>query len=165
MDNRNPAVNPQNFVKLIVIIHLALFMGQVVFAALALFISDNTALNLKPGNDPLFYISPVLVVFGIFTGSFMFKQAVAKVAEKPSLSEKLSAYQTALIIRYALSEGPSLFGIVCMLLTHNLYYLIVVGVNILYFIIIRPTKFKIQDDLNLAYDEQTELDANNTGQV
>jgi len=165
MYNRNTSVNSQNFVKLIVIIHLALFMGQVVFAALALFVSDNAALNLKPGNDPLFYISPILVILGIFAGSFLFKQAVAKVAEKHSLTEKLSAYQTALIIRYALSEAPSLFGIVCLLLTHNVYYLIVVGVNILYFIIIRPTKFKIQDDLNLAYEEQAEMDANNTGPV
>ena len=52
MYNRNTSVNSQNFVKLIVIIHLALFMGQVVFAALALFVSDNAALILKPGNDP-----------------------------------------------------------------------------------------------------------------
>lgn len=159
MYNQNQPVNPQNFVKTTVIIHLALFMGQVLFAAVTLFISVNPVINLKPVNDPFFYISPALVIFGIFMGNFLFRRLQAKIAEKPSLKEKLTAYQTALITRYALSEGASLFGIVCMLLTNNAYYLIVTGVNIIYFIILRPTKFKIQDDLGLGYGEQAELDA------
>jgi hypothetical protein len=158
MYNQNQAVNPQNFVKTTVIIHLALFMGQVLFAAVCLFISVNPVINLKTVNDPFFYMSPALVIFGIFMGTFLFKQLLAKIAEKPTVKEKLSAYQAALIIRYALSEGASFFGIVCMLLTNNAYYLLVVGINIIYFIIIRPTKFKIQDDLNLAYEEQAEMD-------
>ena len=159
MYNRNQAVNPQSFVKTTVIIHLALFIGQVLFAAVCLFISVNPMLNLKPVNDPFFYISPALVIFGIFMGSFLFKQLQGKIAEKPSLKEKLAAYQTALITRYAFSEGASMFGIVCMLLTNNVFYLIVTGVNILYFITIRPTKFKIQDDLDLGFEEQAEIEA------
>jgi hypothetical protein len=158
MYNRNQPVGPQNFVKIIVIIHLALFMGQALLAGFALLLSKNAALNLKPGNDPLFYISPIMVIFGIGMGSFLFKQQMAKVAAQPSLAGKLQTYQTALIIRYALIEGPSLFSIVCVLLTGNIYYLIIAGINILYFITIRPTKFKIQEDLNLAYDEQAEMD-------
>ena len=159
MYNQNQPVSPQNFVKTIIIIHLALFMGQALFAAVALFLSKNAALNLKPGNDPLFYISPIMVIFGIGMGSFLFKQQMAKVAEQPSLTGKLQDYQKALIIRYALIEGPSLFSIVCVLLTGNIYYLIIAGINILYFITIRPTKFQIHDDLNLAYEEQGEMDA------
>lgn len=159
MYNQNQPVGPQNFLKVIIIIHLALFMGQALFAAVSLFVAKNAALNLKPGNDVFFYIAPIMVIFGIGVGSFLFKKLMAKVAEQPSLTGKLQAYQTALIVRYALSEGASLFCIVCMLLTGNVYYLIVAGINILYFIIIRPTKFKLQDDLNLGYDEQVEMDA------
>ncbi|HZY39710.1 MAG TPA: hypothetical protein VFE53_23810 [Mucilaginibacter sp.] len=158
MYNQYQTVKPQNFIKIAVIIHLALFMGQALFAALVLFISKQPVLNLKPGNDPLFYIAPVLVLFGVFAGSFLFKRIVIKLGEKPSLTEKLKSYQVAMITRYALSEGPSLFGIVCMMLTQNVYYLIIVSVNVLYFIIIRPTKFKIYNDLNLAYEEQSEMD-------
>jgi hypothetical protein len=161
MYNQKQPVGPQNFLKVIIIIHLALFMGQTLFAAVALFISKNAALNLKPGNDALFFIAPAMVVFGIVTGTFLFKQQVAKLGDKTSLKEKLQAYQTALIIRYALSEGVSMFGIVCMLLTGNVYYLILTGVNILYFIMIRPTKFKIQDDLNLTYEDQAEMEVKN----
>jgi len=159
MYNQNQPVKPQNFVKLNVTIHLAMVMGQILFAAVVLLISKNATLNLKPGNDPLFYVAPFMLVFGIFTGSFLFKQQVAKLSDKPSLKEKLQAYQKALIVRYALSEGVSMLSIVGMILTGNVYYLIIAGVNILYFIIIRPTKFKLQDDLNLAYEEQAEMDA------
>ena len=160
MYNQNQPIDPKNFVKLMIIIHLALFMGQTLFAAVVLFISKDPALNLKPGNDVLFYIVPFMLLAGIFGGSFVYKQQMAKLGEKTSLTEKLQVYQKALIIRYALSEGVSMLSIVCMLLTGNVYYLILTGINILYFIVIRPTKFKIFDDLNLGYEDQAEMDAN-----
>jgi len=158
MYNQNQAVKPQSFVKTIIIIHLALFMGQVVFAAVVLFIAKQPVVNFKPGADPLFYMAPVLVLFGMAAGSFLFKQLRSKAAERESLTAKLSAYQAALIIRYALSEGPSLFCIVCMMITNNGYYLVIAGINILYFIMIRPSRTKIQDDLNLTYQEKAEMD-------
>ena len=160
MYSRNLGLDPKNFVKVLVLIHLALFMGQVSFAAVCLFISVKPALDLKPVNDAFFYIAPFLIFSGIIAGSFLFKTLKAKVAEKETLVEKLRAYQMAVIVRFALAEGPSLFGLVCFLLTNNLYYLILVGVNLVYFIIIRPTKFNIHDDLALSYEDEAEVDAN-----
>jgi len=159
MYSRNLSLDPKKFVKILVFIHLSLFMGQVLFAAVCLFISVRPVLDLKPVNDVFFFIAPFLILSGILAGSFLFKTLKAKVAEKQTLIEKLRAYQTAMIVRFAFGEGPSLFGLVCFLLTHNLYYLFCVGVNLIYFIIIRPTKFNIHDDLALSYEDQAELDA------
>ena len=69
------------------------------------------------------------------------------------------AYQTALIIRCAFSEGASLLGIVAFLITGNLVYLLLTGLNIIYFIWIRPTKQKIEDELNLGYEEKADLES------
>ncbi len=157
MYSQKQLTNPQAFIKTTIIIHLAMFMGQVTFAAVVLFITKEPFINLRPGSDPFFYIAPLLVLFGMVGGSFFFKQMLTKALEKPSLMEKLTAYRAALIIRYAFGEGPSLFCIVCMMLTHNIYYLVWAGISILYFIMIRPSKFKTQDDLNLAYEEQAEM--------
>lgn len=67
------------------------------------------------------------------------------------------AYQSATIVRLALLEGPSLFGIVGFLLTGNLIFLGISGALIACFIYQRPTRQKIEDDLNLSYEEKAEL--------
>jgi hypothetical protein len=89
--------------------------------------------------------------------NFIFKQLLNNIAQKNTLREKLMAYQSALIVRYALLEGASLFGIVCYLLTGNLLFLLISGGLVLYFVTIRPTKSSIQNDLNLSYEDQTEF--------
>jgi len=89
--------------------------------------------------------------------NFMFKKQLDLAVAKSSLNEKLGGYQTALIIRFALLEGPSLFGIVSYLLSGNLLFLAISGLIILYFITIRPTRDKVETDLNLDYQEKTEM--------
>jgi len=148
----NPA-----FFKVITIIHFALLIGQVLFGITVFSITNSTAINLKAGNDPFFYAVPFLILFGILGGTFVFKQQVAKFAGKQLLIEKTQGYQTALITRFALAEGPSLFGIVSYMLTGNAFYLILIGLNVLYFIWIRPTKSKAEDDLNLSYEDKIVL--------
>jgi hypothetical protein len=145
------------FFKTISVIHLAMIVGQVVFGITAFYITNSTLINFKPDGDPVFYVVLLLIIFGILGGSFIFKQQVAKLAGKQLLIEKTQGYQTALIIRFALAEGASLFGIVSYLDHGNLFYLILVGVNVLYFIWIRPTKSKADDDLNLSYEDKIAL--------
>jgi len=68
-----------------------------------------------------------------------------------------------MIVRLALLEGSSLFGIVVYQLTSNLLYLAISGIIILFFIIIRPTRDKIETDLNLDYRDKAELDSDGIG--
>ena len=158
MNNYQPITsNPRMFFKKIAIIHVAMLAGQVLFGAVVFFITLKPVFDTKPGNDPLFYMAPLMIVFGMVVGSFLYKQQVAKLADKPTLTEKLMGYQAALIIRFALAEGPALFSIVCFMLTGNLFYLLCTGINVLYFIWIRPTKQKMEDDLKLTYEDKIEL--------
>ncbi|HWZ03158.1 MAG TPA: hypothetical protein VNX40_06060 [Mucilaginibacter sp.] len=158
MYNQTSASTPIALIKTTIIIHLALLIGQVLFGAAVFFITPNAAINLKPGNDVFFYVLPFMIVMTIFLGSFLYKQQLANASEKTTIKEKLGVYQTAFIFRAAMSEGASMFGIVCMMITGNLFYLILVGVNALYFIWIRPTREKIEDTLNLDYNEKAAID-------
>jgi len=159
MYNQTSIPNPKALVKTTIFIHLALLAGQVLFGVMVFFITPDPVINLKPGNDAFFYVLPFMIVLAMFLGSFLFKQQLGKAAEKTTIKEKLGVYQTAFIMRAAASEGASMFGIVCMMLTGNLFYLILVGVNILYFIWIRPTILKIEDALNLDYEEKAALES------
>jgi hypothetical protein len=153
-NNQGGVRNQQNFVKIVAIIHAALLIGQVLFGIVAVAETKSTGFNLKLGSDPFFYIVPFLTVAGMLSGNFLFMQKISNMADKNSLNEKLAGYQTALIIRFAISEGPSLFGIVGYMLSGNVIYLILVGINMLYFILIRPTKDKMAEDLDLTYEDK-----------
>lgn len=156
-NNQAGAANRQTFVKIIAIIHAALLIGEVLFAIVAFVETKSIGLNLKLGSDPFFYIVPFLIVAGMLLGSFLFTQQISEAADKNSLNEKLAGYQTALITRFAIAEGPSLLGIVGYMLSGNVIYLILVGVNVLYFILIRPTKDKIAEDLSLTNEEKISI--------
>jgi F0F1-type ATP synthase membrane subunit c/vacuolar-type H+-ATPase subunit K len=158
MYNQTSTLQPKNLIKTTIVIHLALLMGQVLFGALVFAITPNPVFNFEPGNDVFLYVLIVLAGIGALLGSFLFKQQLANAAGKTNVKDKLGVYQTAFIIRAAFSEGASMFGIVCTLITGNLFYLAIVGINVLYFIWIRPTRNKIEEALNLDYNEKAAID-------
>jgi len=153
-NNQETIKNPQGFLKTITIIHAALLIGQILFAGFAFFITNSAVINLKPNGDPLFFVVPFITVAGLIAGIFISKNKLAGMNDTNSLDEKLAIYQTTSIIRYALTEGASLFGIVTYLITGNLLFLLITGLNILYFIWLRPTKLKVEDDLNLSFEDK-----------
>lgn len=154
-------VSPKNFLKLMTIIHLALFMGQVIFAAVVVFLVNNGSFHSKAGNDSLFYLAPFISALSIFIGSFLFRKLMNRVKVIEILNKKFAFYLVASIARYAFAESVSLFCIVCYLLSANYIYLGILMVNVLYFIIIRPNKFKMLDDLKLTIEESADMDFNN----
>ena len=162
MDYQNkPTSSPAAFVKTNQIIHLALLTGQLMFAVVTYSITSPKGIIhfTFQNNDAFTSVAILLAVGGFFLGNFLFKQELNSATEKSSLREKLMAYQTGLIKRLAPMEGGSLFSIVVFMLTGNLFFLLIAGLIIFYFITLRPTKGKIQTDLSLSYEEQMEMEA------
>jgi hypothetical protein len=157
MYNQNYSGQSQPSFKILTIIHAALMAGQLLFAVVVFSITQNNGINYQPGSDPLFYIAILLTVGGMIAGTFVSKTLLGKIDVNGTLRQKLMAYQTALIPRWAFTEGASLFCIVCYMLSGNLFYLILVGLNVIWFWMIRPTKKKAKADLNLNYEEETAI--------
>lgn len=150
-------VNPKTFFKTISIIFLALFLGQVLFGIVAFFNSKNPKFSLTSGNDPLFYIVPVFIISCAVIGFLLYKKIIGNAVQKTNLAEKLGGYQAAFIVRSALTEGPSLFSIVGFMVEQNLLFLVLAGLNIVYFISFRPNRLKLEEDLNLSYEDKAEM--------
>ena len=155
--NKSNRPSPESFLKSISIIHLALLAGQVIFAIVAYAQSVKVFFGISYMDDVFMYIVPLAAIFGFIAGYSIFKKQLAAIRSKNSLGEKIIAYQTALIIRYALLEGPCLLAIVAYLLNNNLFYLVVAGLLILYFIFLRPTMEKVENDLDLNFNEKIEF--------
>nr|WP_294942857.1 hypothetical protein [uncultured Mucilaginibacter sp.] len=153
--NVNLPQTPATFLRTITIIHLALGAGQVLFGVVVLSLSNRIIINVRDTHDPMVYLVPLLAVTCFFLSNFMFKKVLSSAIKPEStLRQKLMYYQTALIIRLALLEGPSLFGIVAFFLTGSLFFLLISGFLVCYFIYIRPTKDNIEETLELSYEEK-----------
>ncbi|GAB3934751.1 hypothetical protein [Mucilaginibacter myungsuensis] len=150
-------ITPGNALKTLKLIHLALLLGQVMFGAVAFLQIRNLHFDLDFNGQPLMIVVAVLAVSAFTVGNLLFNKQLEAAVSRTSLTEKLSGYQTAMIIRLALIEGPSMLGIVGFLISGNWAYLIVSGVLVFWFVILRPTKDKIETDLNGCRAGYTEL--------
>ena len=157
MVNRNGTPqSPQSSIQILTIIHLALFVGVLLFGIVALTIKPEKGIILDASNVFMFVV-PIMAAAAIGGGRFLYRQLLKTAIAKPTVKEKLATYQVAFIARFALLDGVSFLSIMAYLNTGNLFYLLVVGVMLTLFIILRPTKDRIFTDLNLTYDEQSDF--------
>ncbi|MCU0353259.1 MAG: hypothetical protein MUD08_05895 [Cytophagales bacterium] len=136
-------------------IYIALIVGQMLFAAVTVYLRSSGQMSNETGEltGLLQYLVPLVSVGGAAGGFQLFKIMLQAAKKQSGLSDKVSRYGTALIVRYALLEAPSLFSIVSYFLTGNYLFLAIAGVIIVLFLFIRPTKEKLEQDLELNQSE------------
>ncbi len=143
-----------NYFKSIKIIHLALVTGVVFFALISILLQAKGFGTVGQEIDNvLLIVVPIFVLAGIFASNFVFKKKLSEVRKKSNLKEKMEEYQSALIIKLALIEGPSFFAVITYLLTDNYIYLGLTAILIIVFIIYAPNKTKFITDLELTKNE------------
>lgn len=156
MENRVQST-PKGFLRTISIMHLGFLAGLVIFGSMIFLQNDNWELNVMDTNEVFYFILPIMAVFGIFIGNYLYKQKIDALKSKATLKEKLEGYQQAIIIKFALIEGPAFFGIVGAMISGNLLYLIIALLLAVYFFSLKPTKDKIINDLELSRELKNEL--------
>ena len=143
---------PESLIKTMSIIHLALLAGQMLLALGAFAQSTKIFFGIMYLEDNYVYAVSILSMVGFFGGYVLFKKQLKLIRYKSPMSEKLSGYQNALIIRFSLLEIPSLFSIAAYMITGNLFFLSVSGFLMVCFVFLRPTTEKIDTDLQLDLD-------------
>ena len=96
-----------------------------------------------------FGIAFAIGVIGVFLSNYLYKKNINSLKDKSSLREKLTGFQSASIISYAPLEGAALLGIVAAYKYPNIFYLIISALLIIYLFYRRPSKDKIERDLEL----------------
>lgn len=144
----------ESVLKTIMIIHFALLAGQILFGLVAFSQSMQTRIYIKYSADPFVYIAPMVAIAAYAASTILYKQRINALVNKDTLKEKLTGYQEASIIRFALLEGASLFGIVLYMLNENLLFLVISALIMISFILIRPTRDKMAFDLDLTLPDE-----------
>lgn len=147
----------------LLIVFYGLILGQVVFGLISFFLVNTN--NFKSDGAALssvfIYIIPVFALGGFILSSLIFKNRLKAIDRRSGLMNKLADYRAALVVRYALLEGPSLFAIIVYLITGNTIFILFSAFIVLYFLAIRPNRDKAINDLDLdSNDEQILYDRN-----
>ncbi len=148
----NYKTTPEEFLKSIQIIHMALITGVVLFALIAVYIhfSGFEFDGGKELNSGLIIVVPVFAIAGIIASRLVFKFKLKECITKQNMEEKITDYRSALIIKFALIEGCAMFSVIAFLLTNNLLYLGITGLLLVVFIIYRPTAETLSADIEVT---------------
>lgn len=142
------------------ILLIAFCFGIISFAAVTISLNkENLYFDVALTSDQtgLYPLFPLMGLAIIFLGLFMFKNQLNKLPEGTDADTKITAYQTAFIIRSAFLEGASLMNIVGFLLSANAVFLVVPAIAVAVLIASKPTKQGVADALNLTYPDTEKL--------
>ena len=131
------------YLKSLKILHLAFLAGQVMFAAIAaVLVFTNLFTPVTTEVAILRFIVPGIAIACIVVSQLIFtsRLAAAQVAAEPE--EKLNIYRTALILKFALIEGPCLLSTIAFLLSGNYLFLAISGLVIAWFAAQHPVRSK-----------------------
>lgn len=150
----------KQYFMVLTILHGALLFGQLAFGIAAYYLVDSGQFG-QDGAEilPVFQLmAPMMAVAGIFAGIFLSRKRIEAARGLTGLKAKLDEYRTAMIIKLALMEAPSMFAIVCFLLTGSQLFIGISGLILLVFILQRPVASKLMDDLQLSPEERAVLE-------
>lgn len=146
----------KNFLTTLKLIHGSLILGLLIFCGFAYW--RNAGLETTSDLVSIFiYIVPLAATVVYFASTYIFQNTVQNINQNKSIQHKISIYQKALIIKYALLEAPTLLALLAYYLTGNALHLVIALCIIAYFISQRPTAEKLRTDLHLNREEQKEL--------
>lgn len=149
MEEENRSLTPKVFMRILNAIYMVLLMSMMVFGSFTLFSTVSWDIDFPSSEDVFLIIVPIMFFIGIVLGRILYKKRLDNLANVNVLKDKLQGLKTALIIKFALVEGPFLIGLVAAFLTSNIFYMMSSGTLVMYFLTLKPTKSKIIKDLDL----------------
>jgi len=154
-------------IKALSILHIALLIGQLLFAIIAFVITymgksqSDSSLKSYPAQIILLCIG--IGIAGYLAGNVLFRKKLEQInGDFKSLSERFNDYRAACITRWALAQFATLFCIILFFVSRINLLLVVVIALILLFFTTRPTLEKAASDLNVSGAEIEQMNADSS---
>lgn len=154
----NETPSPKAILQTLRIIHFAMLFMPLAFGLIVVFLYLSDSLP-SGGDQEIFLIIPPIILVGAVPLSWIIFNQILKSAlvEPTSFQKKISAYQTAHLIRLSLFEVAGLMAVVVCFITGNLYNLVVLGVVIIVFFMLKPSVYQMESKLQLTPEEKENL--------
>lgn len=155
------SVSPaKNSLKALQILHRAMLMGMIIFAAVAFYLVYSKAIvaSMQELDHTLQIIAVILCAAGFFIGNNFFKRKILYSTDQlPTPAKKISVYRSVAIIQWVLLEGPAIFSIICFIVTGNYAFVALAGTMMMLFAMTAPSKQKLILLLQLSENDLEEL--------
>ncbi|MCB0535298.1 MAG: hypothetical protein H6574_10845 [Lewinellaceae bacterium] len=148
--------NFAQYLRSLQIVFGALVAGQVITLTI-FYVLPQASGTALPGEGLAIRI-PIVILLLLPAAFFLGRNRIEAARNLPTLKEKMMAYRTALVLRWALLEGSGLLAAVFFFLSRNTLLLAVAGVIILVFMLFVPSRERTISDLDLSTTEQAALD-------
>jgi len=135
-------------------IFFALLAGQI--AAVVFTQSFEVDTNISFEAIPKIYW--IIVALAIILSIFMFKNALKPALKDPSLKTKIATYRVAMIIRFALLEGPVFILLFAFADNNSNIHLFFIAILLAYFASLFPSKARVARELQLDLKDQQVLE-------
>jgi len=154
----NPQIkNSQDYFTLLNLIYFSLVSGLIIFMAVIVILnSRQEPADFQPVGV-FIYLVPVSSILAILGSIYIPKYKLPQIDSKNDLKEKLSYYQSLLIIKWALLEAGAIIALVSFMLTG---YFMLGGfalLLILYLILQKPSRYKLLQDINLNDEDRNKI--------
>ncbi|MEE4176113.1 MAG: hypothetical protein V2I46_01250 [Bacteroides sp.] len=151
---------PKKAYKNINLVYGVFFFSMVIFLLIVSLLVSKTGPLIE--EDPLMeqILKLIVIVFTVVIipiAQGFPQRMIRKIGSDLSLAEKMARYQAALTVRFALTEGTGIMACLFFLITGDTDLMLLVAIILLYFIISRPSHFKMGADLELSEMEKKEL--------
>ncbi|MBW8522370.1 hypothetical protein K0U91_07780 [Chryseobacterium chendengshani] len=150
---KNQNIEPASFFKMMSLIYNALLAGMIIMGGIMYLMNPSKNLDFDLSNQ-LLAIMLVVMVTGVFGSNLGYNFLKNKIDNNDSIGEKIAKVQGATIAKLAFIEAPALLGIILYMVESNLAFLMLSAIMILYFLVLKPSKDKILDDMNLTSEER-----------
>ncbi len=150
--------NQLPYLRTLQTLFVSLLVGQIgIFVVLWLFV--------KPSATPGFYRNPEdMPLIGVWVlaqamAFFMVPRRIEAARSVTGITEKLTAYRAASIMRFALVEGAVLICLIgYFFMSANYALLTLAGVGVAIFVTFFPSRNRVINDLDLSPNEEAKLD-------
>src|SRR5437660_6674001 len=120
--NFSDPVNYSNDFKVLKVMRKAMVAGCLTFLGISILLTEvlkkNTVVSKDLDNIFLIVCASLAVVL-FFVRQTLFQKRMEAISREPDLKIKLDQYRAAVILSFALIEGPALLSIICYFLTAN----------------------------------------------
>ena len=114
--------------------------------------SPSRVLPGSEQNKNLFLIIAVASLATIPAGNMVFRKKMERIDQIPK-AQRLETYQSAMIIRAAMTEASAFISIIGFMMTGVLYVFIPALISLVVMALFFPTRSKLASELNLSESE------------
>ncbi len=151
-------INPTAYIKANNLLFIAMFIGQLIFGSLLIFMNSVSDFTLDDSISDIFLLVMGIFAIAAFIAShLLFKMRLNAIGNNIALALKLRNYRSAVIIKLALLEMAFFMSVIGYFLISEMLFLVLAGLILFWFILQRPTTQKISTDLSLNSEERNIL--------